>query len=163
MVIVEGPDGSGKSQLIRRLGLKAVHLKSLRGGVGGTTPEGWGAGDPAIVAYVKKIREAVADPLLAYDRFHLSEHVYGPMLRNKQELPGPDLQMVNDYIHQHKIPVILCLPDFAQTLKVVALEGRPRPEYQTEGFLHQAYVLWQTMAPWATHVFDYTRDPLPTL
>jgi thymidylate kinase len=95
MIIVEGPDGSGKTTTIQRLGYERRQLKALRQGIGseGANPKGWGGDDPALLAYTKKVREAqqdeMANPpgsdaygtLIAFDRFHLSEAAYAPILR----------------------------------------------------------------------------------
>ncbi len=166
MIIVEGPDGSGKSTMIARLGYERHAFKSLRGGVGGDTKTGW-AGDAVspIDAYLRQI--LLADELeaagrhIAFDRFHLSEAVYGPILRHRQEMTRAELSLLTSVLRRRRIPVILCMPPFPSTLATVAREGRDRPAYQTEGFLHQAYRAFESLAPWATHVFNYERDTLP--
>lgn len=164
MIIVEGPDGSGKSTLITQLQHQRRSLKSVKAGVGTSTehPGGWAGNDPVLLAYMKKIVEASGQKI-AYDRFHLSEVVYGPILRNTQLVDEGILYTLSDYLRGQRIPVILCLPPFATTLANVAIEGRERPTYQTEAFLHQAYKGFEALAPWATVVYDYTKDQLPIL
>lgn len=166
MIIVEGPDGSGKSTLIQQLAHQRRPLKSVGAGVGTSTehPKGWAGNDPVLVAYVKQIIKAQEEgQAIAFDRFHLSEAAYGPILRSKQLVDEGILHTLSDYLRGQRIPVILCLPPFATTLANVAVEGRERPTYQTEGFLHQAYKAFEALAPWATLVYDYTTDALPTL
>jgi thymidylate kinase len=163
VIIVEGPDGAGKSTLIENLGHIRVSLKSLRGGIGGAghhNDQGWG--DDPLVAYTRKIIDAEGSRI-AYDRFHLSEIVYGPMLRGTQLISEPDLIMLTNYIRGKCIPVILCLPPVNVTIENVSREGRERPSYQTESFLRQAYKGFERLAPWATIVYDYTRDRIPTI
>lgn len=171
MIIVEGPDGAGKSTLIKNLGFERIRLKSIRGGVGGVLVDGkgdglygWGGTDHAVLAYSKQIVKAEGRNV-AFDRFHLSEIVYGPLLRPEQrpELEIHDLLNLNHHIRVKHIPVILCLPPFQTTLQNVTKDGRERPTYQTEGFLHAAYVEFQRLAPWATIVYDFTRDALPQI
>lgn len=171
MIIVEGPDGSGKSTLIKALNYQATRLKALRGGVGGTKSNGtgdgivgWGGLEQAVGAYTDKVMEMNEQPgKHAFDRFHLSEAVYGPLLRQKQELPPTSLLDLSRFLRHHHVPVVLCLPPFEVTLANVTREGREKPPYQTEGFLHMAYKAFEFLQPWATIVFDYTKDPLPNL
>jgi thymidylate kinase len=169
MIIIEGCDGSGKSTLIANLGYEGLKLKSLRGGVGGTQQNGLGDGDtgwagigPALLAYHKKIKE-IGSRRIACDRFHLSEIVYGPLLRHRQELDAQDLSLLNAFLHQRQIPVVMCLPPFEVTLANVARAGRERPAYQTDEFLHQAYEAFVRLTPWATVIYDFTCDPIPNI
>lgn len=166
MIIVEGPDGAGKTTLIEKLNHHRVHLKSLKGGVGseGQNPQGWAANsDSTLSAYASKILEAerVQAVNIAFDRFHLSEWVYGPILRNTQLITEDVLEMLGNLLREKHVPIILCLPEFKTTLANVNRDGRERPSYQTEGFLHMAYVAWQKIAPFATIVYDYEKDALP--
>lgn len=170
MIIVEGPDGSGKTTLIESLGLERKRLKSIRGGVGGTKfngtgdgVAGWGGKEPALLAYTRKVIETGAKTQVAFDRFHLSEAAYGPLLRQIQEVSDGDLQFLTAFLRDQHIQVVMCLPPFEVTVDNVNREGRERPAYQTAEFLQQAYAEFVRLSPWATIVYDYTRDPLPTL
>lgn len=166
MIIVEGPDGAGKSTLITMLGYQRVHLRSLRGGVGGTTPEGWGDGRPVVDAYVHALD--THPPETAFDRFHLSERVYGPILRGAQLITTDVYVEMSRVLRERRIPVIVCLPPFETTYRNVTKHGRERPAYQTDQFLDDAYRSWRRAA-WDLFctndaiVWDYTKDPLPAL
>lgn len=170
MIIVEGPDGSGKSTLIKNLDLVPRRLKSIRGGLGGVKADGtgdgtagWGGTDPALKAYARKVLQYEPESLMAFDRFHLSEVVYGPILRGHQEMTEGDLALLSSFLRHRHIQVVLCLPPFEVTLANVNQNGRERPSYQTEGFLHQAYVAFTRLTPWATTVYDFTRDAFPVM
>lgn len=166
IVIVEGPDGSGKSTLIEKLGCERIHLRALRGGVGadGEKKEGWGAGRPAVEAYLDQITQAAkSGRRVGFDRFHLSEVIYGPLLRNHQEITPRDLTVLTTKLHALQIPIIMCLPPVEVTFRNVFKEGRHVPHYQTEEFLRQSYGQFAYLTPWATHVYDFTTDPLPVL
>lgn len=166
MIIVEGPDGAGKSTTLQKLKYTRMHLKSLRGGVGGNVEgaaEGWATCHMPAAAYARKVREVeqIVGRRVGIDRFHLSEAVYGPLLRNEQLIDEGTMRLITHMLRDKQIPVILCLPPFEVTLANVMQEGRPRPEYQTETFLRLAYEEFEKLAPWATLVYDYTKDPLP--
>jgi hypothetical protein len=165
MIIIEGPDGSGKSTLIKTLGLPSKRVKALRGGVGGTKFDGtgdglagWGGDDPAVLCYYRLIdRHAHED--VAYDRFHLSEAAYGPILRGVQELDAGALALLKHYLVGYGVRVVLCLPPFETTLANVRQAGRERPAYQTDDFLRRSYDAFVQLTPWATVVYDYVNDP----
>jgi hypothetical protein len=169
MVIVEGPDGSGKDTLIAAIGHRSFKLKALRGGVGGVSTyeagnglgdgtAGWAGTDPALLAYSRKITQARGTNI-AFNRFHLSEYVYGPLLRDRQELRPADLLFMRSFLYSYNVPVILCLPSFAQTMRNVSLPGRERPAYQTDDFLAEAYDRFADLREFATVVYDFTLDP----
>lgn len=165
MIIVDGPDGSGKSTLIENLGYERRRLKSLRGGTGGVLPDGtgdgtagWGGNDPALLCYARKVAEGGR---VAFDRFHLSEIVYGPILRGCQELRDVDLGLLHKFLVERGVQVVMCLPPFDVTMRNVKQNGRERPHYQTDEFLQRAYAEFMRLTPWATVVYDFTRDPLP--
>lgn len=168
-VIIEGPDGSGKDVLIETLGYHGFKLKALRGGVGGTEAydngnglgdglAGWAGSEPALAAYKAKVR-AARGLRVAFNRFHLSEAVYGPILRGSQELSVFDLEDLKSFLWEEHVPVILCLPSFVTTLNNVKRPGRERPAYQTEEFLRQAYDQFYRLRAYATYVYDFNEDP----
>lgn len=170
MIIVEGPDGSGKDVLIETLKHQSFKLKALRGGVGGTESyangnglgdglAGWAGNDPALLAYQKKIK-AARGINVAFNRFHFSEYVYGPLLRGTSEVGLNDLEVMKTFLWYYRVPVILCLPSFEVTLENVRRPGRERPAYQTEGFLSDAYNGFKQIMPWATITYDFKKDPL---
>lgn len=162
MIIVEGPDGSGKSTLIKNLGIEhAIWM----GGVRVRSPKGvdWvSPGTSALSQFLNQITNYERNPV-AFDRYHLSERIYGPLLRDRQEISDFNLRVINDLIHDAAIPVILCLPPYSAAYANVTEAGRPRPAYQTDAFLRRAYDEFLSLQPWATVVYDFTRDPIPVL
>lgn len=172
MIIVEGPDGSGKTSIIERLRHQRRHLKALRSGIGSEGTGNWGGDDEAPIAYARKILEARDEEYInppgsdsygtriAFDRFHLSEWVYGPLLRGASGISFNEMILVRRLLRALGVQVILCLPPYARTLANVMKEGRERPPYQTVEFLREAYNRFQNVLPRlvADIVFDYTRD-----
>lgn len=161
-LIVEGPDGSGKTTLINNLGLKRLHLKSLRGGVGGTTAAGWAGQDEAPTAYARRLREEPDGT--AFDRFYLSELVYGPLLRGQAAITEDEAVLVRRVECALGIQTILCLPGWTRTWNNVTEAGRERPEYQTRSFLLQAWLAWSQMA-WQARGkhYNFETDQIPVL
>lgn len=163
-LIVEGPDGSGKTTVIERLGFTRRHLKSLRGGLGGSTAEGWGGTDLAPIAYIRQLIESPDET--AFDRFYLSELVYGPILRGQAAIRDAEAEVVRQVASMMNIYTVLCLPSFEMTLKNVMEPGRDRPEYQTPEFLREAYEQWRRIVAYRTEdviVFDFERDSVERL
>ena len=172
MIIVEGPDGSGKTTLINRLGYKRRHLRALRAGRGadGDRKQGWGGSDEASIAYTRQLLRAQWDeqyqypslPPIAFDRFHLSELVYGPLLRGASGITKEEALLLNRVITGFGIPVILCIPPLKVTIDNVMRQGRERPAYQTESFLRTAYERFALFAAYNNvQIYDFTQDPTP--
>lgn len=174
MIIVEGPDGSGKSTLIEQLGYVPRKFRALRAGEGGTaadgacerTASGWGSTDEAPVAYARALLQALTEPKrIALDRFHLSEMVYGPMLRGRSGITTSEAVLLRRLTRARGIPIYLCLPPFAETLANVCRPGREQPTFQTADFLRAAYERWESfktdpsMLGRDLIVRDYTEDP----
>ena len=179
MFIVEGPDGAGKTTLIKNLGGEVfAHLKSLRGGTGEGVGGGWAnPGEDTLNAYTRQIMAAKRSTnahRAAFDRFHISERIYGPMLRGKQDMSHFDLSQVCKMLLTYNVPIIMCLPSLVTCMANVRQEGRERPSYQTDQFLWEAYHrYWEVLAevekmqkewgvPLITH-YDYKRHALPVL
>ena len=168
MIILEGPDGSGKTTVIERLGYERRAFKALRGGVGESERGNWGAQDPAPIAYARQI--LAAHPRVAFDRFHLSETIYGPILRQGSGISDEEVVVLERLLKARGVTTILCLPPAVDTLRNVVKEGRERPAYQTLGFLRKSYLAWERLRD-ATDRYDvfynYVAKPdgpwLPTL
>lgn len=100
MVVIEGPDGAGKStlaaQLSKWLGLEIYHCSKDR------TRDGMREED---LHSIKTRRDMI------HDRIHLiSEPVYGPILRNSNELSGEDLlyrqfMLIQPFVIYCRVPV----------------------------------------------------------
>lgn len=110
MIIVEGPDGAGKTTLVRELsrefGLK-IHPKGER--VDG--PDG-----PPKQDERERVWEPIGQmvtgnsPVEIYDRLFFSELVYGPIWRGETKLTPDEERMVQQTLKVFKVPVIFCLP-----------------------------------------------------
>lgn len=171
MIILEGPDGSGKTTIIERLGYERRSFKALRGGVGEDGRGNWGAQDPAPIAYARQVLQGQADEHrgwragtggsgIALDRFHLSETVYGPILRQGSGITNEEVVVLDRLLRARGVYRILCLPPFLETMKNVQREGRERPSYQTLTFLRQAYLAWEKIAYDRAGGVDYERFDL---
>jgi hypothetical protein len=153
IVVVEGPDGSGKSTLIEQLGLKRQHVLAL---------QGWREpGETTHQAYCRRL--AHAEDETGFDRFHLSERVYDVTLRagRNHELVATFPHIVRS-VRAMGVPVILCLPPLATCMNNVLREGRERPPYQTVPWLREAYYFFWRLQDQATVVYDYTTQQPPT-
>lgn len=143
-VIIEGPDGSGKTQLIESLGLPNEHVLAFK-------PE---YGDP-IAYYAEKLAD---DEPKAFDRFFLSELVYGPILRGRSAIADAQIDILRGMFP--RVSVIMCLPPFATTY--LATRSRPWPDYQTDEFLAKSYADFQKLADsrLVDYVYDWTTGTL---
>lgn len=114
MIIVEGPDGAGKTTLINQL----VEVTGLP-----VAPRVVSKDAEAMVDLKKWTEDNVAKgwQSIIYDRHRLiSEPIYGSVLRNKFE-PGFDdptwLYLMNHQLYQVVNPIIIyCLPPFETVL-----------------------------------------------
>ena len=79
IIIVEGPDGAGKTTAISGLVDQYPHAKVYH--FGAPKP-----GEDQFLRYAKPIITATRDDLIIYDRSWYSEFVYGPVMRNTHEL-----------------------------------------------------------------------------
>jgi GTPase SAR1 family protein len=101
IIILEGPDGAGKSTMIEEL--KRHYLMQI-----GRSPESvqiWHAGpfpegSNPWTEYVVPISQLVAtrDYLILIDRWHLGELVYGPLLRGQSRLSLAQRDWIDSYL-----------------------------------------------------------------
>ena len=148
-VILEGPDGSGKTTLARRfvpLGYEYRHE--------GPPPKGVSAFEH----YARLFAEAKRP--MVFDRFHLGELVYGPLLRGDASFTYDDAVRLTRLVNGTGTPIIFCCPpwDVCQ-----ANSARKEELIKNENLRRVAYMRWLEIARlYSTNVqtYDYTRDRL---
>lgn len=162
MIVVEGPDGAGKTTLIERLSKDlqiAVAPKFVK-----SDGEGSGTNDLFGEAY-KDVVTMLDRPVMIYDRHPLiSEYIYGPIVRG---IVPPDfltsqahatLRMMAEQVH-----VIWCLPSL-QTCMENVIDYSPNAPQQMLGVdesIEAIYSMYHTMRMWwpgQGSVYDYTAD-----
>lgn len=109
MIILEGPDGGGKTTLLNKL-TRATGLPAHERASHSTK----GPRDDLFLWTDNDIRTWHSQPLSIYDRHPLtSEHIYGPTVRGEIrpgfELTNPAIAHMRRYLRRHAL-VILCLP-----------------------------------------------------
>lgn len=146
-IILEGPDGSGKTTLARSLEALGYDYQHQ-----GPPP----SGTEAFVHYTKLLCSA-SKPTV-FDRFHLGELVYGPLLRGKSGLHPSDVLRITSLIQEMQVAIVFCYPPWA-----VCLENTRRKEelIKDNMVMNMAYKLWgEIIKHYPTNVqhYDYTQD-----
>src|SRR5947209_354454 len=103
MIIVEGPDGAGKTTLIKRLLEDGVINKSY--------PSPWQDDVLQFEANIlRAVKENGSNFRVAYDRFFYSELVYGPVIRHRCCFDLHQLHRIHQTINNSASVIVLCLP-----------------------------------------------------
>ena len=105
VVILEGCDGSGKTTLAgaltRRRGYSYSVVKT-----GPPVP-----GYDVAVAYLDEIYAALARlGRTLFDRLHLGEKIYGPLLRGEDRMGRDGLATIERVMATHDVSLIICCP-----------------------------------------------------
>lgn len=98
IVVIEGSDDTGKTVLAKefvKMGYEYVHNGK---------PE---PGTDLFQFYLKQVADA-ADRNVVFDRLHLGETVYGPIMRDKSLITAEQLRLINRLIYGLGGAIILC-------------------------------------------------------
>lgn len=161
MLIFEGPDGAGKTSLIKQ-------FQDLYG-------------VPIAPRVVTKDTEAMTDlrewvdqnldqgfQYQLFDRHRLiSEPIYGPILRGDKPEPGfADLVWMGPRLrrlYQIKPIIVYCLPPLATVRENLAWDPDNTAVVQRITSIYSSYVAKAAMdlelSPGTVHIWDYTRSP----
>jgi len=148
-IIIEGPDGAGKTRLAREL---CERYEMAYRHEGPPPPD-------ANVYRHYLLGLVEAEEPTVFDRYHLGEIVYGPLLREGSKITLSQIGQLN-----RLATTILCLPPW----DVAFANTRGRKELiENTNLLRTAYHMWTLVATNKmltenVTVFDYTRGPYVT-
>ena len=89
--IIEGPDGAGKTTLVEQIRKSHMNAKVLHFGAPQTPEEA----DNYYKVYAEAINAKHDDEVLIFDRSWYSDMVYGPVMRNRQEMTQEHADMLS--------------------------------------------------------------------
>jgi thymidylate kinase len=158
MVIVEGPDGAGKTTLVAHL----AHKYGLRVGARGTDDRTklWTVTVRDTFMAVGRATWSAGPVVTVWDRLYYSEMVYAPLTGREVEFNASQRSFIERVINAAAFPVILCLPPL-QTVIDNSKKDKQMPgvlenieriyggyvEMMVEGPLHDARLI----------LYDYTQ------
>jgi len=103
VIILEGPDGSGKTTLANWLHTEHSYeiVKT-----GPPPPTG-----NVTVVYLAALRNAVERPgRTVFDRLHIGEAIYGPILRGEDRMGLEGMAAIQRVIAKHGVKLVICSP-----------------------------------------------------
>lgn len=104
--LIEGPNGSGKTTLARKFENKGFHYIHC-----GPPPE-WG-GSNAYLYYFRMLTKAASHSgHTVFDRGHIGELIYAPLLRRKSTMTLADASALNNFIKSTAGNIAVALPPY---------------------------------------------------
>lgn len=153
MIIVEGPDGAGKTTLVNLLSKEL----GLQIGKRGTADRDklWEVGRRDTYT---AISDAVGghEPVRVWDRLYFSELIYAPVSGRTPEFSHREQFMIQRVIKALECPIILCMPPLeVVTENVMAAHQMEGVKDHITDIWGRYRVLYQHRLPHAT-LYDYT-------
>jgi len=152
VIVVEGPDGAGKSTLVKELCRDLGLLEGKRS----TVDRNKLYETTRIDLYTSLSDEIRGDqPSRVWDRSpFFSELVYYPYTGGECRFSDWEKSFIFRTIEAWGIPVILCLPDF-ETVKANVAKDKQMPKVEENiADIYETY----TDMPYYTALWDYTRE-----
>lgn len=166
IIILEGPDGGGKTTLAQRLA-KEHHFRVIKTG----PPQ---PGENLLRSYSFSLASALADDRpVVFDRHYLGESIYGPILREADTLGEYGRDLLERVCRARGVRVLVVLPNYERVYDAWAKKTEDLVE--DPGQLHhvyQRYTQQLTRCRWMQSLDPYLseslvtwqlHDPLPTL
>ena len=159
IIVLEGPDGGGKSTLAKHLG-NDYGYRVIPMGV--PPLEAQKDHNKLFDFFDTPLAEAIGKKQnTVFDRLHLSERIYGPLIRNST-LFTEEEEFVIDYLIQRNWgQVVLCLPPYEHAFK--AWSSRKESEYVKNALLFiEVYKKYEKLIGKKYMLYDYTRHHVAT-
>lgn len=105
VIILEGPDGTGKTTLAKQIaanfGYEYVH-------------NGEPKSEDMLKEYATQLYDAIndEDEDYVFDRLHIGERIYGPLLRQRDRLSHQGEILMNRLIKANNVSLVFCFPTY---------------------------------------------------
>lgn len=154
VVILEGPDGSGKTTLAKSLVTTGFEYKH----------EGPPEKDVDMIAhYLRILNESIESPNdVVLDRFWLGERIYGPICRGVDKV-GPEGQKLFERLCRSKsVQQFICLPTIDVARANYVEKMKEKDDYlksmETWERTYKAYALWMYSYGKLGMIYDYSKN-----